>query len=66
VEDEDGTRAAYRIVGEDEIDLGKGDISWRSPLARALLKRRAGDTVTFRRPSGEVELTIVEVRYREP
>jgi transcription elongation factor GreB len=66
VEDEDGARAAYRIVGEDEIDLDKGDISWRSPLARTLLKRRAGDTVLFRRPSGEVELTIVEVRYSAP
>src|ERR1700685_4566065 len=32
VEDEDGTRASYRIVGEDEIDLDKGHISWRSPL----------------------------------
>jgi transcription elongation factor GreB len=63
VEDEDGTRAAYRIVGEDEIDLDRGHISWRSPLGRVLLKRRAGDTVLLRRPSGEVELTIVSVRY---
>src|SRR5277367_4071404 len=59
VEDEEGVRATYRIVGEDEIDLTCGDISWRSPLGRVLLKRRAGDTVVFRRPSGEVELTIV-------
>src|SRR5580704_95428 len=63
VEDEDGTRAAYRIVGEDEIDLDQGHISWRSPLGRILLKKRAGDTVLLRRPSGEVELTIVSVRY---
>jgi transcription elongation factor GreB len=63
VEDEDGTRATYRIVGEDEIDLDRGHISWRSPLGRVLLKRRAGDAVLFRRPSGEVELTIVRVRY---
>jgi transcription elongation factor GreB len=63
VEDEDGARATYRIVGEDEIDLARGDISWRSPLGRTLLKRRAGDTVVFRRPSGEVDLTIVAVRY---
>jgi transcription elongation factor GreB len=38
-------------------------ISWRSPLGRILLKKRAGDTVTLRRPSGEVELTILSVRY---
>jgi transcription elongation factor GreB len=63
VEDEDGKSATYRIVGEDEIDLDKGHISWRSPLGRALLKKRAGDVVTFRRPSGEVELTVVTVRY---
>jgi transcription elongation factor GreB len=63
LEDEDGARSAYRIVGEDEIDLDKGHISWRSPLGRSLLKRRAGDTVVFRRPSGEAELTILSVRY---
>jgi transcription elongation factor GreB len=63
VEDEDGARSTYRIVGEDEIDLAKGHISWRSPLGRALLKKRAGDAVAFRRPSGEVELTLVSVRY---
>ena len=56
-------RATYRIVGEDEIDLDKGHISWRSPLGRSLLKRREGDVVVFRRPNGEVELTIVSVRY---
>jgi len=63
VEDEEGAKATYRIVGEDEIDLSRGDVSWRSPLARVLLKRRAGDTVVLRRPSGEVELTIVRVAY---
>jgi transcription elongation factor GreB len=63
VEDEEGARATYRIVGEDEIDLSRGDISWRSPLGRVLLKRRAGDTVVFRRPSGEVDLTVVSVTY---
>lgn len=63
VEDEAGARVTYRIVGQDEIDLGKGHISWRSPLGRALLKRQQGDTVVLRRPSGEVELTVLAVRY---
>jgi transcription elongation factor GreB len=63
IEEEDGTRSTYRIVGEDEIDLDKGHISWRSPLGRSLLKRSAGDAIILRRPSGEVELTIVSVRY---
>jgi transcription elongation factor GreB len=63
VEGEDGARATYRIVGEDEIDLRQGHISWRSPLGRCLLKREAGDTVHLRRPGGNVELTILAVRY---
>jgi transcription elongation factor GreB len=63
VENEAGARATYRIVGQDEIDLAKGHISWRSPLGRALLKRREGDTILLQRPSGEVELTVVAVRY---
>ena len=63
VEDEDGARMAYRIVGEDEIDLDRGHISWRSPLGRSLLGKRAQDCVILRRPSGEIELTIVSVRY---
>jgi transcription elongation factor GreB len=66
VEDEDGARTTYRIVGEDEIDLQLKHISWRSPLGRSLLKRAAGDTVRFQRPSGDVELTIVAVRYSAP
>jgi transcription elongation factor GreB len=63
VEDEDGTRTAYRIVGEDEIDLDRGHISWRSPLGRSLLGKRAQEAVLLRRPSGEIELTIVSIRY---
>jgi transcription elongation factor GreB len=63
IEDEDGKTSTYQIVGQDEIDLGRGRISYKSPLARALLKRKVDETVVFRRPSGEVELTIVSVRY---
>jgi len=63
VEDEEGSRATYRIVGEDEIDLDRGHISWRSPLGRTLLKRHEGETVILRRPNGEIELTVLSVRY---
>jgi transcription elongation factor GreB len=63
VEDEDGGRATYRIVGEDEIDLEQRHISWRSPIGRALLRRRAGDSVVLTRPNGAIELTILAVRY---
>jgi transcription elongation factor GreB len=63
IEDEEGERVTYRIVGEDELDTKKGHISWRSPLGRALLGKKEDDVVVFRKPSGEVELTIVGVRY---
>jgi transcription elongation factor GreB len=63
VEDEDGARRAYVLVGEDETDTAAGRISWRSPVGRALLGKRAGDVVLVRRPAGEVELEVVAVRY---
>ncbi len=63
VEDEDGAQATYRIVGEDEIDLARGHVSWRSPIGRAVLRRRVGDAIVLVRPSGPVELTILAVRY---
>lgn len=66
VEDEDGKKTQYQIVGEDEIDLDQGRISWRSPLGRVLLKKSEGEVVTLRRPSGEIELTIVRVCYGAP
>ena len=63
VEDEDGKTARYTIVGEDEIDTSKGRISYKSPLARVLFKKKEGDTVLFKKPAGEVELTILSIRY---
>jgi transcription elongation factor GreB len=64
LEDEEGRTATYRIVGEDETEPSAGRISWKSPLGRALLKRRAGDTVTVPRPGGEpIEYTLLAVRY---
>ena len=53
----------YRIVGVEESDPEHGDISWISPLARALLSRRAGDKVQFRSPAGEQELSILSIHY---
>lgn len=66
VEDEDGAEATYQIVGGDELDesLGTGRISYEAPLGRALLGKREGDSVTVRRPAGEVELTVVKVEWK--
>lgn len=54
---------SYRIVGIDEADPGSGKISWISPLARALIKAREGDTVKFQSPAGMREIEIIEVSY---
>jgi transcription elongation factor GreB len=51
------------IVGVDEVDPAKGHVSWISPIARALIKARAGDVVTLRTPGGTETLEIVEVDY---
>jgi transcription elongation factor GreB len=58
-----GEEKTYSIVGMDEVNLGRGHISWISPLAMALLKAREGDVVTLRTPGGVEELDIVEIRY---
>lgn len=60
---EDDTERTYTIVGVDELDIEKGRISWMSPLARALMKSREGDVVTFNSPKGMQELEIVKVEY---
>jgi transcription elongation factor GreB len=51
------------IVGVDEIDAGQGHVSWLSPMAKALIKAREGDTVVLRTPGGSEELEILEVSY---
>ena len=64
VADHDGTESTYAIVGLDEADAGRGRIAWISPMARALLKAREGDTVTVQTPEGRREVEIVDVRYQ--
>jgi transcription elongation factor GreB len=61
--EEDGTKATYQLVGADEIDTKGGRISVESPIGKALLGRNKGDTVLVMRPKGEVELTIVGIKY---
>ena len=62
--DEHGDEATYSIVGIDEANASRGRISWISPLARALLKSEAGDSVRFLSPGGVRELEILAVEYR--
>src|SRR5262245_49992904 len=51
------------IVGVDEVDTKRGHVSWISPIARALLKKRNGDVATLATPTGEQEIEILKVRY---
>ncbi|MGZ5074049.1 MAG: transcription elongation factor GreB [Usitatibacter sp.] len=60
-----GEETTVRIVGIDETDLPKNYVSWISPIARALIKAREGDTVRLHTPAGEQEIEILEVRYEE-
>ena len=60
-----GGEHTVRIVGIDETDPARSYVSWISPVARALIKAREGDTVMLRAPGGDEELEIVEVRYEE-
>lgn len=63
LEDDDGTQVTYRIVGPDESDVDKGWISMEAPVAKALMGKREGDDVVVRRPKGEVEYTVIAIRY---
>ena len=61
---ENGEEKLYSIVGIDEADVSRGRISWISPLAKALIKAREGDTVTVRTPGGDESLEIVRIEYK--
>ncbi len=61
--DRAGVERTIRIVGVDEVDPGRGRISWVSPVAKALLGAREGDVATVRTPSGTEQIEIVAVRY---
>ncbi|MGB7549963.1 MAG: transcription elongation factor GreA [Chromatiaceae bacterium] len=61
--DKDETEHSFQIVGDDEADLALGMISISSPIARALIGKREGDTATVDAPGGLREFEILEVRY---
>lgn len=63
IADVNGVANTYTIVGVDETNVSRGRISWISPLARALIKAREGDSIRFQSPVGVREIDILEVRY---
>jgi transcription elongation factor GreB len=58
-----GDERTVCIVGVDEIDLKRNHISWKSPLARALMKAGPGDRVVLRAPGGTEQLHVIDVEY---
>ena len=58
-----GREIVYRIVGEDEADIGAGLISYTSPIARALIGQNEGDVISFAAPDGEKQFEVIEVKY---
>ena len=63
-ENEDGVEKIYQIVGADEFNIDFGKISWRSPLAHALLGKQIDDEVKIQKPSGEEIVVITKIEYK--
>ena len=63
VEDEDGEQHTFQIVGEDEADVHANKVSYVSPLAKALISHKVGETVNWVRPAGNTTLEIIEIKY---
>ena len=61
--DDDDKERTVRIVGVDEVGHAPGEISWISPVARALLKARVGDVVNIRTPAGLESIEVVDISY---
>lgn len=64
--DEAGAERSVTILGIDEADSARGEVSWISPIARTLLKARVGDQLKLVTPAGVQEIEVVEVAYPAP
>lgn len=63
LEDDNGEKVTYRIVGPDELEPAQGYISVDSPMARALLKKHTNDEIKVVTPQGEINYLILQVKY---
>lgn len=63
LQDDQGQTKRFQIVGEDEIDASHGKISWKSPIARAVLGKTIDDEVTVFLPRGEVYYEIIKIEF---
>ncbi len=62
-DDDNDEEKTVRIVGIDEASLERGEVSWISPMARALLKAREGDSVKIRTPAGTKLIEVLKISY---
>ena len=58
-----GEEHTVSIVGMDEVDAGRGRVSWISPIAKALLRKQPGDVLHVATPGGVQEIEVIDVRY---
>jgi transcription elongation factor GreB len=65
LEDEEGERLVYRLVGSDEFDISRGWISIDSPVGKAIVSKKVGQSVLVNRPRGSAELEILRVWFEE-
>jgi len=63
--DANGDRHTVRIVGADEVGHVDGDVSWISPIARALMRARVGDVVETHTPAGPKSIEVIKIAYRQ-
>lgn len=63
LEDDQGQDKKYSIVGVDEVDTTRGLVSWKSPIARAMLGKEEGDEVIVHAPEEDFEYVILEIKY---
>ena len=64
--DETAVERTVTILGIDEADSAKGEVSWVSPIARTLLKAHVGDVMQLLTPAGKLEIEVLSVRYPAP
>lgn len=63
IEDENGEQKSYQIVGEDELDIKNNKISWKSPMARALLGKKLDDEVKIQKPAGDEIVIVMDIKF---
>ncbi len=64
LENEEGEAVTYQIVGEDEIDIKQKKISWKSPIANAILGKKLDDEVKVVKPGGDETMIIIDITYK--